>query len=126
VRDFIILHYCATQRDDSEFWKYCASMQVPQTLAQRITMFRERAHVWQRESELFRTDSWIQVMLYQGIWPEHYHHLATAMPAADLTRFLEGMRSTINRAVEQMPTHQEFLDRYARADAEIWAKAMSR
>ena len=124
VRDFIILHYCATQRDDSPFWKYCAGMQLPETLAHRITMFRERAHVWQKDGELFRTDSWIQVMLYQGIWPEHYHHLTSAMPVADLTRFLEGIRSTINRALEQMPSHQDFLDRYARASEEIWAKAM--
>jgi len=124
VRDFIILHYCATQRDDSEFWRYCANMQVPEALARRIQMFRERAHVWQKDGELFRTDSWIQVMLYQGIWPEHYHHLVTAMPQQDLVRFLEGVRTTINRAVEQMPTHQEFVDRYARAGEEIWAKAM--
>ena len=124
VRDFIILHYCATQRDDSEFWRYCANMQVPDALARRIQMFRERAHVWQKDGELFRTDSWIQVMLYQGIWPEHYHHLVTAMPQEDLVRFLEGIRTTINRAVEQMPTHQEFLDRYARVGEEIWAKAM--
>ena len=124
VRDFIILHYCATQRDDSPFWKYCAGMQLPETLAHRITMFRERAHVWQKDGELFRTDSWIQVMLYQGIWPEHYHHLTSAMPVADLTRFLEGIRSTINRALEQMPAHQDFLDRYALASDEIWAKAM--
>ncbi len=124
VRDFIILHYCATQRDDSEFWRYCANMKVPETLARRIQMFRERAHVWQKDGELFRTDSWIQVMLYQGIWPEHYHHLAKAMPQQDLTRFLKGIRTTINRAVEQMPTHQEFVDRYARASEEIWAKAM--
>ena len=124
VRDFIILHYCATQRDDSEFWKYCANMSLPEPLAQRIRMFRERAHVWQKDGELFRTDSWIQVMLYQGIWPDHYHYLATAMPKHDLTRFLEGIRTTINQAVERMPTHQEFVDRYARASEETWAKAM--
>jgi len=80
--------------------------------------------VWQKDGELFRTDSWIQVMLYQGIWPKHYHNLTSAMPVDDLKRFLEGMRTTINRAVEQMPTHQEFVDRYARASEEIWAKAM--
>ena len=120
VRDFIILHYCATQRDDSPFWRYCATMDLPESLAHRIRLFRERAHVWQRDGEIFRTDSWVQVMLYQGIWPEHYHYLATAMPDDDLVKFLEGMRSTINRAVDQMPTHQEFLDRYARASDAIW------
>ena len=99
-------------------------MSLPEPLVQRIRMFRERAHVWQKDGELFRTDSWIQVMLYQGIWPKHYHNLTSAMPVDDLKRFLEGMRTTINRAVEQMPTHQEFVDRYARASDEIWAKAM--
>jgi tryptophan halogenase len=123
VRDFIVLHYCATQRDDSEMWKYCSSMQLPDTLARRLDLFRTRAHVWQRDGELFRTDSWVHVMLYQGIRPEHYHHLATAMPDKDLAPFLAGIRNTINLAVDRMPTHQQFVDNYARASDDIWNKA---
>jgi tryptophan halogenase len=123
VRDFIILHYCATQRDDSDLWKYCSSMSLPDTLARRLDLFRTRAHVWQRDGELFRTDSWVQVMLYQGIRPEHYHCLATAMKDDELARFLENIRSTIGQAVGQMPTHQEFVDRYARASDEVWNKS---
>jgi tryptophan halogenase len=69
---------------------------------------------------MFRTDSWVHVMLYQGIWPEHYHYLATAMPDHELVKFLENTRSTINQAVAQMPPHQEFVDRYARASDAIW------
>jgi len=120
VRDFIILHYCATQRDDSPLWKYCSSMALPETLARRIDLFRTRGHIWQPEGELFRTDSWVHVMLYQGIRPEHYHYLATAMPDKDLIQFLEATRGVINKAVEQMPTHQDFVDRYARASDSIW------
>ena len=86
--------------------------QLPATLAHRIQMFREHAQVWQKDGELFRTDSWIQVMLYQGIWPKHYHHLTSAMPVARSDAVPRRHRTTINRAVEQMPTHQEFLDRY--------------
>jgi len=122
VRDFIILHYCATQRDDSPMWKHCASMSLPDTLAQKIELFRTRAQIWHRDSELFRTDSWLHVMLYQGIKPEHYHYLASAMPDADLARFLENIRTTIGQAVDRMPTHQEFVDHYARASDEIWNK----
>jgi tryptophan 7-halogenase len=122
VRDFIILHYCATQRDDSPMWKYCSTMSLPDTLAQKIELFRTRAQVWHRDSELFRTDSWLHVMLYQGIRPEHYHRLATAMPDQDLVRFLENIRTTIKQAVDRMPTHQEFVDHYARASDEIWNK----
>ncbi|HTU65936.1 MAG TPA: tryptophan halogenase family protein [Steroidobacteraceae bacterium] len=120
VRDFIILHYCATRRDDSPLWKYCSTMSLPEPLQRRIDLFRERAHVWQPEGELFRTDSWVHVMLYQGIRPEHYHYLATAMPDKDLATFLANTRATINQAVEQMPTHQDFVDRYARANDDIW------
>jgi tryptophan halogenase len=122
VRDFIILHYCATQRDDSPMWKYCSSMSLPDTLAQKIELFRSRAQIWHRDSELFRTDSWLHVMLYQGIKPEHYHYLATAMPDQDLARFLENIRTTIGQAVERMPTHQEFVEQYARASDDIWNK----
>jgi tryptophan 7-halogenase len=122
VRDFIVLHYCATQRDDSPLWKYCSSMPLPDTLAQKIEMFRRGAQIWLRDSELFRIDSWLHVMLYQGIRPEHYHYLATAMSDKDLVRFLENIRTTINKAVDQMPTHQEFVDRYARASDAIWNK----
>ncbi len=122
VRDFIILHYCATQRDDSPMWKYCRSMPLPETLARRLDLFRSRAHIWQPEGEIFRTDSWVHVMLYQGIRPEHYHYLATAMPDQDLRQFLDHTRQTINSAVARMPTHQEFVDHYARASDEIWNK----
>jgi tryptophan halogenase len=126
VRDFIILHYCATQRDDSPLWKYCSSMELPETLARRIDLFRTRGHVWQPEGELFRTDSWVHVMLYQGIWPEHYHYLATAMPDKDLVKFLEATRGVINQAVTQMPTHQDFVDRYARASDAIWSMSAAK
>ena len=122
VRDFIVLHYCATQRDDSPLWKYCSSMPLPDTLARRLDLFRTRAHVWQRDGELFRTDSWVHVMLYQGIRPEHYHYLATAMPEQELAKFLGSIRNTINQAVSRMPTHQEFVDRNVRASDEIWNK----
>ncbi len=123
VRDFIILHYRATERNDTPFWRYCASMEVPESLAHRIRMFRERAHAWQADSELFRLDSWAQVMIGQGIRPEHYHLLPEAMPDQDLMRFLEGLRTSINRVVESMPPHQQFVDHYARASDEIWSKA---
>ncbi|HEX6638158.1 MAG TPA: tryptophan halogenase family protein, partial [Steroidobacteraceae bacterium] len=122
VRDFIILHYAATKRDDSPMWKYCSTMSLPDTLQQKIDLFRTGAQVWHGDSELFRTDSWLHVMLYQGIRPEHYHYLATAMPDAELARFLENIRSTIRQAVERMPTHQAFVEQYARASDDIWNK----
>jgi tryptophan halogenase len=123
IRDFIVLHYKATERDDSAFWRYCAQMEVPASLDRRIRMFRERGHAWQRDNELFRLDSWAQVMIGQGIRPEHYHHLTKALPDQQLAKFLEAIRTGINNAVNGMPSHQEFVDRYARAGDDIWKTA---
>ena len=120
IRDFVVLHYFATERDDSAFWRFCAGMEVPESLAHRLEMFRERAHVWQRDGELFRLDSWMQVMLGQGIRPKHYHPLTKGLKDQDLARFLDTIRSSIRKAVDGMPGHQDFVDQYARASDSIW------
>ena len=126
VRDFIIAHYHVTDRDDSPFWRQCRTMRVPELLERRIQIFRDRAHAWRIDSELFQLDSWTQVLLGQGIMPANYNRMASAMPDADLARFLDGIKTGIGQAVGQMPMHQDFVDRYCRASDDIWAKAAMR
>ncbi|HEX2583595.1 MAG TPA: tryptophan halogenase family protein, partial [Steroidobacteraceae bacterium] len=87
IRDFIVLHYNATEREDTSFWQYCKHMQIPDTLAHRMQMFSEAGHAFQAENELFRLDSWIQVMFGQRLMPKNYHHFAKAMKDTDLIRF---------------------------------------
>ncbi|PZN33868.1 MAG: tryptophan halogenase [Proteobacteria bacterium] len=115
IRDFIVLHYHATEREDTPFWRHVRSMAIPESLAHRLEMFRSCAHVWQHEGELFRTDSWLQVMLGQGVQPRRYHHYARAMSDHDLERLLTGLRRSVAETVRELPSHQEFLDRYCRA-----------
>jgi tryptophan halogenase len=115
IRDFIVLHYKATQRDDSAFWRDCANMPIPDSLAHRIEMFRQSAHAYQGEGELFRVDSWSQVMLGQGIKPEHYHPVTRTMSDQDLQRLLTGLKASIGQSVAKLPGHQEFIDRYCKA-----------
>jgi len=112
IRDFIVLHYHATQRDDSPFWRYCRDMEIPESLARRIVLFRDNAHAYQGDGELFRVDSWIQVMLGQGIVPRHYHHFARMMSDRDLGQLLTNLKGSIQQAVARLPGHQEFLDAY--------------
>jgi tryptophan halogenase len=126
VRDFIILHYHVTDRVDTPFWRQCREMKVPELLARRIQMFRDRAHAWRGENELFQLDSWVQVMLGQGIRPANYNHMTEGMTDENLAKFLEGIRTAIDQAVTAMPQHQEFLDRYCKASDEIWRKAGAR
>jgi tryptophan halogenase len=119
VRDFIILHYHANLRDE-DMWRDCRGMTLPDGLAERIRLFRDRAHVWQGEDELFRLDSWTHVMTGQGIMPADYHPVARALPDADMRRLFDAIRKPINAAVQSMPSHQAFLEQYCPADSSVW------
>ncbi|WP_111642173.1 tryptophan halogenase family protein [Marinimicrobium alkaliphilum] len=112
IRDFIILHYCVTERDDSPFWRYCRNMEIPESLAHRIELFRKTARVFKVPTELFGENSWTQVMLGQGITPQAYHPIVDMMTDQELTNFLDSIRDSVRRIVRQLPSHQPFIDRY--------------
>lgn len=115
IRDFVVLHYKLTERTDSPFWRHCAAMDIPDSLAHRIALFRDNAQAYQTSDEVFRVDSWVQVMLGQRIEPRGHHHLARLMGSQQLHGALAGLRSSIARAVEKLPAHQEFIGRYCAA-----------
>jgi tryptophan halogenase len=117
VRDFIILHYHLTQRDDSAFWMRCRDMEIPDSLAKRMALFRDNAQAYQAPDELFRIDSWVQVMLGQQLQPRGYHQVARMMPPGQLRRTLADLKGNIAGTVAKMPSHQEFLDHYCAAPA---------
>jgi tryptophan halogenase len=111
IRDFIILHYKATKRTDTEFWRHCRSMEIPDSLEHRIRIFRETGHVFREAAELF-DDSWQQVMIGQGIMPERYHALVDTMSEGELREFLHRIRSGIDRTVAGLQPHQQYLDAF--------------
>ena len=117
VRDFIILHYHLTQRDDSAFWMRCRDMEIPDSLAKRMALFRDNAQAYQAPDELFRIDSWVQVMLGQQLQPRGYHQVARMMPPGQLRRTLADLKGNIAGTVAKMPSHQEFLDHYCAGPA---------
>lgn len=112
IRDFIILHYNATSRTDTPFWRFCKSMDIPDTLRQRIEIFNEEAQAYQAGGELFRVDSWVQVMMGQGIMPKSYHPFARLMPEANLRDFLRQMKAQVAQAVDKLPEHDAFVKSY--------------
>ena len=115
IRDFIILHYKVTNRRDTPFWRDCADMAVPASLQHRIDLFRETGRVFRIPNELFAENSWIQVMLGQGIMPAQHHQTADLMGDAELARFLDGISGTIERTVAQLPGHEAYVRRYCAA-----------
>ena len=114
IRDFIILHYHLTERDE-DFWRECRTMDIPDTLAERIALFRDGAYAYQAADELFRTDSWVQVMLGQRLIPRSYHAIGGLMAPEQLRDALANMKRNIDSAVAQLPQHQAFLDSFCPA-----------
>jgi tryptophan 7-halogenase len=115
IRDFLILHYVVTERRDSPFWRYCASMEIPDTLAQKIELFRETGRVFRKNEELFAENSWVQVMMGQGIMPRSHHPLAEKLKDDELAKFLEGLRDYVKQTVESLPPHGAYVAQYCGA-----------
>lgn len=119
IRDFLILHYKVTERRDSPFWRHCAALPMPDSLAQKIELFRETGRVFRKNEELFVENSWVQVMMGQGIMPQSYHPIATKLRAEELDRFLTMLRESVAKTVVGLPDQQTYIARYCAAlDAE--------
>jgi tryptophan halogenase len=124
VRDFVILHYHANQRDEP-MWQACREMALPESLAIRLRAWRERAHAWQDPGELFRVDSWISVLMGQGMQPGPPHPLAAAIGDADLRTLLTRIRQPIQHAVATMPSQEAFIERYCKAAPDVWPRSVA-
>jgi len=111
VRDFIILHYKLNQRDEP-FWREHAARAVPDSLAERIEVYRESAMAWQGSEDLFRIDSWNAVMMGQGLMPEDYHRMPALMPSADLERAFGDLRAGIAAQLAKLPSQADFIAGY--------------
>jgi len=111
IRDFIIAHYKVTEREDTEFWRYCKHMSIPDSLSDKLTLFRERSEVKPYPGDLFGDISWFAILYGQGLTPEGYHPLADAMSDDDLQLRLAGIRKAIMERVEALPAHADFIQR---------------
>lgn len=115
IRDFIILHYCVTERTDSPFWNHCRTMSLPDSLAHRIKLFKETGRMFREGNELF-DDSWLQVMIGQGLMPSSHNPLVDTMSRDELTVFLLKIKDTISKKLSGLPLHAEYLKKYPLPD----------
>jgi tryptophan 7-halogenase len=109
VRDFIILHYKATERGDTPFWRHVRDMDIPDTLARKIALFAANGRIFREDDELFAEESWIQVLIGQGIVPRAPDPLVDVTPAADIERYLGNIEAVIAKCVSVMPSHEAFV-----------------
>jgi len=115
VRDFLILHYNATQRTDTAFWDYCRTMQLPGSLAHRVALFRERGALVTHREGCFLDPSWIAVFVGQHVVPRRYDPLADAVPNDRLAAHMRALRRAVLDTALSMPDHQRFIGRYCSA-----------
>ena len=115
VRDFIVLHYHVTEREDTPFWKQCKNMEIPKSLRHRIDLFKESGRIFQKNNDIFAENSWSQVMLGQGLLPKQYHPIVNMMTDEELKGFLASIKGSVDNLVDQLPTHQQFIDSYCKA-----------
>ena len=109
IRDFLIFHYKSVERDDSDFWKTCRSMSVPDRLAHKIEMFRRTGRVIREQNELFSETSWLAVMIGQGVVPEAYHPFADMLSDTETLERLAHIREVVANTASLMPLQREFL-----------------
>ncbi len=115
IRDFVIAHYKVTDRNDTPFWRYCKHMTVPDRLEQRLAAFKTYGRVERVADELFREDSWVQVLIGQGLMPEYYDPLVDLKGEAEIVDFVSITKSVIEKCVENMPSHKDFIDQNFKA-----------
>ena len=109
IRDFLILHYKATERGDTSFWRHCRMMSVPEPLKHRLALFEAGGGVYRELGELFTEAAWLQVMLGQNIAPRGYHAIADGITGKQLRQYLRDLETIIRGAVNRMPGHGEYI-----------------
>ena len=116
IRDFIVLHYCTTERDDTAFWRECRDMALPPGLKRKIELFRVNGSLAEGLDELFRAVSWQSVMEGMGVHPRGYHPLVDRIPFDGVPEQLDHAAELLRRVVADVPTHAQFIARHCAAD----------
>ena len=111
IRDFLVLHYRATEREDTPFWASRKAMEVPETLAERMALFASSGRVFSRDEDLFKESSWVQVLLGQGVTPAAAHPMTAVAADGQVDGWLDDLARIAARTAACLPSHAAFLGR---------------
>jgi tryptophan halogenase len=114
IRDFIVLHYHLQQRDDHEFWRYLRDMKVSDRLQQIMALYQNNGTIIEETDDLFAENSWVQVMMGQGLTPKQYHPIVDMMSDRDLNMFMRQQESAVQRQLSKLPAHTQFIQHFLR------------
>lgn len=111
MRDFIILHYKQNQRDDTDFWRACQRMDVPDSLKKKMALFEQTGKIFREQDELFTEIAWQQVMIGQGLIPKDHHPLVDSLSDEQITDLMDNLKTIMQRSVSNMTSHDEYLNK---------------
>jgi tryptophan halogenase len=114
-RDFIVLHYKATERHDTPFWQHCQAMDIPPTLQEKLDVFRSAGRIHREHEELFTEVSWLQVFVGQGVMPKSYHPVVDMHTDDEVRRMLAGVKKVLYDSAKMLLTHSEFIAKHCAA-----------
>ena len=115
IRDFLVLHYKATERDDSPFWNHCRTMAVPDRLAEKIRVFENSGRTFRENEELFNDTSWFAVMAGQGLKPRTYDPVANLLDLDTTRARLDEIKRVVATSLGHMPDHRAFIGQHCAA-----------
>jgi tryptophan halogenase len=117
VRDFLVLHYSTSERDDSDMWRYCRNVPKPDSLQERIDLFRSHGRLLREDNELFPMQSWLYVFVGQNILPQSDDPMAGILDAKAVTDNLANIREVVRQCAQTMPLHEAFIQQHCAAPA---------
>lgn len=112
IRDFLVLHYHATERDDAPLWNYCRTMSVPETLQHKIDVFRSCGRVVLYSDESFLEASWVSIFIGQFVYPQRYDPIIDSISLERLQRGMQQRRGKVRKMAEAMPTLRDYVARH--------------
>jgi tryptophan 7-halogenase len=117
VRDFLVLHYSTSERDDSDMWRHCRNVPKPDSLQERIDLFRSHGRILREDFELFPTQSWLYVMVGQNIMPENDDPLVGILDPVLVSDNLANIRDVVHKCAQSMPAHEDYIKQNCAASA---------
>ena len=115
IRDFLIAHYKLTTRDDTAMWRQCRDMDIPEALSERLALWRAAGRFVKKGEELFADESWIQVLIGQGLMPESYDPFVDLRSEDEIIKYLNDISRVIEKCVAAMPTHADYIEAVCKA-----------
>ena len=109
IKDFLVLHYWKNDRRGDAFWDKCRGVKISKTLDERVSLFEETGTLFRNLEELFSENSWVQVLMGQGVKPDSQHPVAANMDEDSLVKLLNGIFDTTQKNNSSFDSHEQFL-----------------